>query len=95
MTFILSPEEIGPSFGLIEDTLLVMPGRDAVTMISRLADRLTATEMKTLARTVRDTPGPGPDRETEDLADPEGKKSKKERKKKADPNAANPTPQRE
>ena len=57
-------------------------------MISRLADRLTATEMKILARTVRDTPGPGPDRETEDLADPEGKQSKKERKKKSDRAAA-------
>ena len=50
----MSPDEIGPSFGLIESTLLVMPVRDAVSMISRLADRLTATEMKILARTVRD-----------------------------------------
>ena len=84
----MSPDEIGPAFGLIESTLLVMPARDAVSMISRLADRLTATEMKILARTVRDAAGPGPDRETEDLADPEGKKSKKERKKKSDRAAA-------
>ena len=44
--------------------------------------------MEILARTVRDTPGPGPDRETEELADPEGKQSKKERKKKSDRAAA-------
>ena len=36
----MSPDEIGPAFGLIESTLLVMPVRDAVSMISRLADRL-------------------------------------------------------
>ncbi len=74
----LSPGDLWSTFGLIEDTLLVMPPAEAIAMVGRLGSRLSAVETQILAANLADT---GSDRDTENLAAKAGKTSKKQRKK--------------